>query len=85
VKLGVGLGEEEQDEGDDGEHTESGFLAVPHFGLSHEEPLGADEKEGGEPHEETQGERSHGDILGTMKVGRGRAERTRQTHTTPPA
>src|SRR5258708_29245820 len=34
--------EQEQDQGDDREHAKSGFLAVPCFGLPHEEPFGAD-------------------------------------------
>jgi hypothetical protein len=65
---------DEKDKDDYSEHAEGCFLALPGFGLPHEEPLGADGEERDEPHQETQGKRSDGDILGAMKVGRGARE-----------
>ena len=53
---GFGDEEQEEDEGFGGEHAEGGLLAVPVFGLPHEEPLSADGGEGEEPEHDASGE-----------------------------
>jgi len=66
-----GLGHEQQSEHDAfaDEHAEGGVLAVPEFGLPHEEPLATDGDEGYEPEQHAGGEGGDGFGFGVGEGG----------------
>ena len=80
---GFGGEEDGQDDAFDGEHAEGGFLAVPGFGLPHEEPLGAYAEEGDEPLQHAGGEREDADAPGVLEDEVGGAERAEEGDGSP--